>query len=416
MTRRQILYMVLSFGFTFLFVLILIVLVLIFDKPQVEIVWQENAATNAVAKKHKLGKWEGKGKTAIRLVKKTQVPKPKDPEAKPAKADDVTEISLGQLMADKFIATNFKTHDLDGWRARFLKKSYYFVSYRYRDELVDVGPAWLVDVKHKTVIPKNAMAKAAMKPGSLNTKQYFERSQQVVRSIAAHTFPSGINLGGIMLIHFSRLKAQKEGDKILGWTVVHHYGDIYRAFFQWIEHGETTYAEFEFDYKKRALRGQNLQAANLMQEGAAFEEGTSSVSILPKTYNPGAEKRADRWTGATRKACASPKNRDKCNALATILQDHELIEAMQWLLAARANTAQEFEDCKLDRKCMWRPSKKEKGIYQIEYMYDLGKTPGVSEEKRVAWEVDVKKKKIVPLAKLSDMAFRAVHPRSDLNL
>ena len=81
--------------------------------------------------------------------------------------------------------------------------------------------------------------------------------------------------------------------------------------------------------------------------------------------------------------------------------------------AAKANTAQQFEDCKLDRKCAWKPSKKDDGVYTIEYQYDLGKQ-AKAEDKRVVWEVDVKKKRIIPTAQPSDMAFRAVHPRSDL--
>ena len=99
--------------------------------------------------------------------------------------------------------------------AFFLKKSYYFVSYQRADGLVNLGPTWLVDVKKRKTLPKNAMARAAMNPQQINPKGYFERERQIIGSIANHSFPSGVKLGGIMLIHFATLESQIEDDRIV---------------------------------------------------------------------------------------------------------------------------------------------------------------------------------------------------------
>jgi len=416
MSKRQILYVVLSFAVTLILVLAMVAVIIITDKPQVEIVWQKGQQAEQAAENRKKGKWEDKEKDAIRLVRKLEVPAPPDKD-NPRRKDDESTISINDLSRKGFFEETFNLtgHEKIGWTAKYLKDSYYFVSYRYKDELVYTGPTWLVDVKKQVVMPKDAMALATLSPGSAEAREYNKVEQQVISSIINHTFPGGINLGGIMLIHFAELPSKRDTDHILGWTVVHEYDDIYTAFFQWVDDGEITYAEFEFDLGEKALRGKNLQAANIMQIGRDFEQ-TSPVKILPTTYNPDASNPASRWTGASRKACSNPQYKDQCNALATILQDRELVTALEWLLTASVDDPEKFEACKEDRRCRWKPERLDEGKYRIHYEYNLDANADAKKAQTVTWDVNLKAKnnQIVPQTKLSDMAYRAVHPHTNL--
>ncbi|MEL6180813.1 MAG: hypothetical protein AAFS10_17760 [Myxococcota bacterium] len=419
-------------------VLTTILLFLLLQKPEIKYLPEQKAASTQVDEKKKKGKWEDKEDNAIALVLETMIPNPAAKKPRPKKRygpppeELPAKITLKELVDRKFFEKTFKLDKLGhvGWEARFLKRSYYFVTYAHRDELVNVGPTWLVDVKRNRVIAKNAMAEAAMNPSKTDAQEFFEHEQQVVSAISNHRFQTGgISLGGSMLIYFSKL-AEKTSmtdkdteDKILGWTIAHHYGDIYQAYFQWTESGESTYAEFEFNYAEKALRSKNLQAANLMQFGQDFE-ATERVSILPLSYNPDATRASDRWTGSARRACTSPTHRTRCRVMAKIYQNRELIEAVEWLLTSTAKTAADFESCKKNRHCCWKASEADDGTYRVVYGYDLDAEPSkpagacsaADGKTTVSWFVNPKSNAIVPENSLSDMAYRAVRPRSQISL
>jgi hypothetical protein len=141
-----------------------------------------------------------------------------------------------------------------------------------------------------------------------------------------------------------------------------------------------------------------------MNLGSNFKSMTRA-RILPKTYNPDARNAKDRWTGESRDNCKQKENRKRCNAMARLLEDRSLIEAVEWLLTVRADGS--FEVCKQKRRCKWSVNEKE-GIFEIAYIYDLDELQG---EQRVSWDVNVRKKTILPRDQLSKMAFLSVHPR-----
>lgn len=419
MSKRQILMLVLSLTATLVAVLLLAVVLLLLEKPQVNIVWTQGTEAPKAAKKVKKGKWEGKEKLAIKLIRTLQVPDPAAAEVKGRKKrrkkkdEPPPMVSVDKLITDKFFESRFKLKDLEavGWEARFLKKSYYFVSYKHREGLINQGPTWLVDVARKKVLPKNIMARAAMNPAEVKVAEYFERERQVIGAIASHSFEGGVKLGGIMLIHFAKLPAHGEDDEISGWTVVHDYGDNYRAYFQWVQGGEPTYADFEFDYAKKALRARNLQAANFMNMGEDFDlESEERARIMPETYDPNAKRAKDRWTGDARRQCSNKDFRKQCQAMATVLKDQSQIEAVEWLLTVLSEEPGAFKACKEKRRCKWSASTDDDNVYRIEYIYDL-KQARADEVGRVSWEVNLKKGAITPRNKISEMAFLAVHPR-----
>jgi hypothetical protein len=430
MNKRQFLYMVLSFVTTIMLVLVTAVVLLLLEKPEVKIDMTKGTEVSVKSRAAPKGKWEGKGDLARKLVQRLEVPDPaalaekKSKKKKKKKKQDEEEapkISIAKLVQTGFLSDRFKLGNMQAgkWEASFLKDSYYFVSFNHSDGLVNLGPTWLVDVRKKKVLAKNIMARVMMAPGMTATASIFERERQVIGSIANHSFQGGVKLGGVMLIHFSNLTSQKttptgdkapagegedENDQIIGWTVVHDYGNTYRAYFQWVEAGEPTYADFEFNLAKKELRSRNLQAANLMNLGSNFRS-MARARILPETYNPEARNTKDRWTGDSRENCRQKENRKRCNAMASLLEDRSLIEAVEWLLTVQADGS--FEVCKQKRRCKWSVNEKA-GVFEISYIYDLDERKG---EQRVSWNVDVRSKTIIPKDKISKMAFLSVHPR-----
>ncbi len=417
MSRRQILYIILSFIITTLLLLVVALVLVLSQKKDVQIVWAE-VEEQKVETKRKKGKWEDKGKQAILMVRQVQVPDPMATEKKRRRDEEPEMATVGKLAAKEYFEKTFKMSGLEaqGWRARYLRDAYYFVSYQRSDGLINVGPTWLVDLKSKKVLPKNAMALSLSETSSESVKDFFEREKQVIGAVANHAFESKINLGGVMLIHFSKFKKRTEEDRIVGWTVVHDYGDNYRAYFQWVENGEPTYADFEFDYAKKRLRSRNLQAANFMNMGRDFV-ASERVGITPSNYNADATAARERWLGRFRKACANRKFSAQCRATDRLLQDRAMIEAVEWLLTVKADSVEEFNDCKTSKdggppSCSWQPELLEDDVYSIKYNYDLKSTGKGS----IAWEINLKKNVIIPRNDLAEMAFRAVHSRTGLEL
>ncbi len=361
-----------------------------------------------------------KGEAAISLVKRVEVQPPLFPETdeddkkkkrRTKKKDDEDSeeeaITIGEVMEkDDFVTKvlKIKGERLE-WRAKWWGEtkygpSYYLVRYAFQDADIVIGPAWLVDLKTQTVVPKNLPAAVAENPKKEMESEYYDKKKQIVSAIANHRFDGGMSLAGALLVYFEQKKSA-EGDTIEGWTIDHDRGNLFKAYFQWVESGQPTYAEFEFDFDRKALKPVNLQAANIMRVGEDFEK--QRVSIMPSSYDPKARPR-NRWKGAARKSCRKRRNRDRCKALATILDQTEVIESLEWLLTARS-TPEEFEKCKAARECSWRPSPGE-GKYEITYVYNLGE-----EERSVTWEVDLKSEEITPTDRVSSLAFGAIRPR-----
>lgn len=372
--------------------------------------------------------WSLKGDAAISLVQRVKIrpplfppkpdekgeeaakPKKKDAEPNPDEPAEGEEITLGEVMEmEKFATEVLKTKgEALGWRAQWWGEtkfgmSYFLVRYAYKDADIVVGPAWLVDLKSQTVVPKNLPAMVAENPSKGMESEYYDKKKQIVSAIAKHRFEKGMSLAGALLVYFERKKAA-EGDTIEGWTIDHDRGSLFKAFFQWTENGLPTYAEFEFDFDAKALKPVNLQAANIMRVGEDFDR--SRVSIMPSSYDPEAKKVSNRWKGAARKQCRQRSNRDRCKALATILDEKEVVESLEWLLTARSKGSEQFEECKEARECSWRPVAGE-GKYAIKYVYKLGDDA----ERTVTWEVDLKSEQIQPSDRISSLAFSAIRPR-----
>ena len=376
----------------------------------------------AQAEEEPVNPWSVKGEAAIKLVQAQRVSVPKELVEKlklePAQGEELAdngsvETTVGELVeAPGFLEQKMpilKNKEGLGWQAQWWGEtrygpSFFLVRHAFRDENITIGPAWLVDLKGAQIKPKNVLAQVVQQPSKAGESEYYDKEGQVVSAITNHRFESGLNLGGALLLYFEGLQRGEdhaESDTILGWTIDHDRGPLFKAYFQWIEAGDPTYAEFEFDYDRRALKAVNLQAAHIMRVGEDFEQA-QKVDIMPASYD-----RDKRWQGSARKACRSSKFQARCKAMETIFLQKDLIESLEWLLSAQANTPKEFEACKENRKCAWKADPQEGGDYRVEYLYDLdGK-----KENKISWDVRLKTGVVEPLDRRSKLAYRAINPR-----
>ena len=367
--------------------------------------------------------WEDKGAAAIEVVKRQQVvPPPEDPKSGDAKKGDDEQgqetITFAQLLErESFIQQHLKLPkgSKPEWSAQWWGQtehgpSYFLVRFGAKDANITVGPEWLVNLKGPKIVPKNVLARVVQRPVKGKEDPYYDKHQQVVSALASHRFESELNLGGALLMYFEQRESSSEKDEILGWTIEHDRGPLFKAYFQWIESGDPTYAEFEFDYDKKALKASNLQAANIMRIGEDFEK-TDRAKISPDSYDARAKK-GKRWKGGARDACRSRKMRSKCRSLATMLQQDKVVEALAWMLTAQVESADSFEACKRARKCSWKSNAIEgtPGAYTVSYVYDLTKEDD-EDAKSVSWELNLKDGKIKPIDKLAQASWKAVYPR-----
>lgn len=380
------------------------------------------------SKKEKINPWETKGPAAIELVKRLSVIAPvagsevgspadqeKDKGKDKKKGEPETEqTTIGALMErEAFWYQTLKMPregkpqwSVDWWGGTKYGPSYYMVRFAFKDAYITVGPSWLVDLKTAKIVPKNVLARVVMSPIKAVDDEYYDKHKQVVSALASHRFESGLNLGGALLMYFEQREESAEGDKILGWTIEHDRANLFRAYFQWIEAGEPTYAEFEFDYSLKALKPSNLQAASVMRIGEDFEK-RERAKIDPGSYDAEAKQEDKRWIGPARKACQTPKLKDQCKALATMLEQRDVVEALEWLLTAQVESADDFEACKRAQKCKWTSKPAREGVYLVSYVFDLtGK-----KESSVSWEIALKDGQISPIDRRSTASWRAIYPR-----
>ncbi|RVU48916.1 hypothetical protein EA187_05675 [Lujinxingia sediminis] len=352
--------------------------------------------------------WADQGEAAIALVQRSRVK-----GVEPGEDGEEVADTVGKLVAsDSFVKEKLKITGAEpaGWQAQWWGEtkfgpSFFLVRYAFQDANIRIGPAWLVDLKTQKVVPKNVLAQVASDPEKGEGSKYYDKAAQVVSAMTNHRFPAGINLGGALLLYFDQRESSGEGDTVLGWTIDHDRDNLFRAYFQWTEGGEQTYAEFEFDFDKRALRAVNLQAAQIMRVGEEFEP-TDRVSIMPGTYDPKQRVASNRWLGPARTQCGQPRHRDGCKALATLLDQSDLIETLEWMLTAQADTAEAFETCKEERKCRWMPEVRGEGVYRIKYVYNLD-----GNEQTIAWDVNLRKDEVDAADRVSQLSQRAVNPR-----
>ncbi len=385
---------------------------------EAETIVVKRVARAAAEQVEAINPWADKGDAAIALVKRVRVvqaPAPTVPGRGRRAAGEPEPVvtTVGEVLEDEsFWRDKLKIGSAKstGWKADWWGEteygpSFFLVRFAFQDENITIGPAWLVDIRSQKVVAKNILAEVTGDPTKGVSSDYYDKATQVVSAITNHRFENKMNLAGALLLYFEQRDETSDTDTILGWTIDHDRGKLFKAYFQWIENGERTYAEFEFDYDAKALKAINLQAAQIMRVGedAEFE---SRVSIVPQQYDPSEAVAANRWLGPNRKACQTPKHRDGCRALSLLLDQSELIEALEWLLTASANTAAEFEACKDKRNCNWNPEAKEDGKYIVNYNYDLGKS-----KQTITWEVSLDKGVVVPVDRVSELAFRAIHPR-----
>ena len=361
--------------------------------------------------------WAGLGDTAISFVKPMTV------QSDPGVTGDGDNWTVEELMEEpEFVEDilHLTAAEPVGWQAEWWDEtrfgsSFFLVRYAFVDEGVTVGPTWLVDVHqdYQDVAAKNVLAEVVTDPESGMESEYYDQEEQVVSAIVNHRFPADIILGGALLKYFED-HDRSDDDEVLGWTVNHSHGEMFRAYFQWTDDGAYVYAEFEYDYEEQALRPVNLQANEIMAIGEEFDP-LDRVDVYPGMYDPDEPIERNRWQGPAQDWCQQRDNRDSCEALATILSERTMMETLEWTLTEDGDSFEVYEECKsVDEDaggdeppdCRWLRDHQEDRVWRIRHVYDLGDGEG-----EIAWEVDLDEETITPVDAVSELAYRAVRPR-----
>lgn len=437
METRQILQLVLAVIMLSIVGLGVFIFISFGAKPQTRIVQEVLVDITPV---EEANPYASQGDAAISLVKvkTSRVPvapaESEDGKKKKKKKNDkevvqFESVPIADLLGrEDFIKKTLKLGNREelGWQVQWWGENghgewFYLVTYAFRDAHITVGPSWLVDLKEAKVVPKNVLARVVMDPAKSMEDDYYDKHKQVVSALASHRFESGLTLSGALLLHFENREESAQGDSILGWTIEHDRGTLFRAYFQWVEVGEATYAEFEFDYAAKALKASNLQAADVMRIGEDFSK-TERADIMPGSYDPEA-KSGNNWTGPAKKACKSRKMKDQCKSMATMFEQREIVESLEWLLTAQAPNSDSFKECKESRQCKWssKPKPDTSDTYVVSYIYELEGAKSEDDspdaeakptgEKSVSWEIALKDEKITPVDRISQAAWLAIHPR-----
>lgn len=367
-------------------------------------------------------------------------PPPKFPQTPEDVEKEYTTIQ--ELVSSNFLEEKLDMSFLErgNWRALHLETDkkdennddpFYEVYLDYIDGEVKIGPVWIVNVETGEIVPRNEMAEIfELTPDNVEKiEELRSRPERVVRAITNHKFESGIELGGVILQHFVSQQQQKQANnkkkkkkkekgkagsgesRIVGWTVNHDFRDKYNAYFQWIEDGEPRVAQFRFDWGEQRLEPRGLNAIDLMVEGDEKKSKIEPVQIWPEQYENDLNiPRRARWkAGACKERADEEQVAKLCNSLATVLEEVDFIESVQWLLTKDEDTNEKFKLCKANRDCTWIPKPpKEKGDpYVIEYKYVIGGKSG-----KFSFKVDPESGDIEPVDDITRWAYFSVTPRT----
>ena len=381
--------------------------------------------------------YAGREADAIDIIQRYEVWNPEYIEALKTKKlgdwaaqDKPQKVTIASLVEANFLETQLHMEDIlkrGEWRALHLDTDsgseqtpdpQYEVYLDYRDGEVVVGPVWIVDLSTKVVVPRNNMA-SIFDRNPVNYDQIEEemkRSASVVRAITSHRFESGIDLGGVFLLHFLKQTQEPKhaNDEIIGWTVMHELDDEYSAYFQWKELNETRVAKFKFNWETKSLTPVGLLAVDLMALGNNMDS-VAPVNIYPNDYtNNLGIPRNERW--ARGHACRNRDYKDLCTAFVKVLEQQEFINALAWLLTnGEPDATRRVNLCKEQRKCGWVPKiapdednpDKRSDLIKVEYNYELNQRTH-----QLSFLVDSKNETITPLDKLSQWAYWSVSPRT----
>lgn len=379
----------------------------------------------------------GRDQEAIDIVKTLRVISPEYIDAveenkKSNKEIDVefSRVTVDSLIEQQFLEKRFNMNSLKKgeWRTLHLDTDvagstqkpdpHYEVYLDYSDESVLVGPVWVVDVETQEVIPRNDMASVFDRNLSNYEaiNDHLERPANVVRAIISHQFDSGIDLGGVFLLHFNKLISDPKhaNDEIIGWTVMHDFKDDYVAYFQWRELGEVKAAKFLFNWETKSLQPVGLLAIDLMNMGENMSS-VKPVNILPNDYiNDLAIPRNERW-GKNHK-CRIRDYRNICTGFVKVLEQREFVNAMAWLVTnGEADATRRVERCKSEKNCSWvikiasgdlNPSNNS-NLILIEYKYLLN-----DRSQSVKFLVDAESETVKPLDQFSQWAYWIATPRT----
>jgi hypothetical protein len=288
-----------------------------------------------------------------------------------------------------------------GWRAFRQLGSVYEVQFVFRDGVVELGPAWLVQLDpdgmqppgSNGVVPANIFASVVESGISEDLQRFLNREAEVVTALTNHRFGHGARLGSALLVYFDSLDPPVPPDDLVGWTIVPErivpeQVNLYRAYFQWRQGGELAVAQWEVNLDTREFRSLDLLAAQIMASGDPVV--VESLPDLRPTSLPEDPPRAQR---------------NLFRALRRIVDDERLLEAIAAKLSeeARHGAAIDyftFQRPNGERGVQWRCVRAEDSADAFEVSYVFSRA---GEEVELRWLVG--ETSLVP----SDSLARALH-------
>lgn len=242
-------------------------------------------------------RWAQREGDALRKVFRR--PGAPDPDDETAERRRVQQVVESDLLSRAF--PNLRWHRIErvGWQAFQLEGSVYEAQFVLRDEGVEFGPAWIVQLDidgpqppgSNGVVPANVFAKVVEDGVSEELEPYLGRESEVVEALTSHQFGDGVRLASAILVYFSSEgRSAADERRVVGWTV---YGDridpsqsfaLYRAAFQWEEAGRHRFAQWEINPETGEFRSLNILASDIMAAGDVIDPD-ELVPVLPSTLD-----------------------------------------------------------------------------------------------------------------------------------
>ena len=206
-----------------------------------------------------------------------------DPAA-PGVERTIRQVVESDLLESTFTNLHWDAMERIGWRAFRQEASIYEVQFVLRDQGVDVGPAWLVQLDPDGLQPEgsggvvaaNLFAQVVEQGASADLQRFLNREDEVVQALTNHQFDRGARLTSAVLVYFATHHPGITGDDLIGWTVVPERIipdelTLYRAFLQWRTGDQIVAAQWEVNLDTRQFRSLNLMATEILSTGDAID-------------------------------------------------------------------------------------------------------------------------------------------------
>ena len=182
-------------------------------------------------------------------------------------------------------------------------------------------------------------------------------ANDVHREFLAHQLPSGVSLGGAVVVYLTERSFETPGFEVSNWRMRSRGGDDYRFDIGWEGEAEETAGRrpvaFLFERSEGAVTAES-KAGEAVLERATRLEKKDLPNVLPKSYVPDPDEGVSHWTGRARKVCRSANFSDNCRTMEAFFQKERVIEDLGWMMEVVFEREEAFGDLRNAGACRWR--------------------------------------------------------------